>query len=196
MGRPAKYSVDEILDAAADLVATGGPSLATMASIAERIDAPSGSLYHRFKSRDLLVAELWIRTVQESQQGFIEALAIDDLDEAAETACLHVPRWCRNHLAKAQVLILYRRQDLVERWPEELGDRLATLNTGLISALDDYTRRRYGRRSRRARRAVDFALLDIPYASVRPYLHVGEAPPSYVDELVRRACVCVLDTPP
>lgn len=182
------------MDAAAELMAEGGPAMATVAAIGARLKAPSGSVYHRFASRDLLVAELWVRLVREAQAGFVEALAASDLDEAAEGACLHVPRWSRRNLAKAQVLLLYRRSDLVERWPDELGEELRTLNDGVSAALRSYTRRRFGTTSVRARRTVTFALVDVPFAGIRSYLHAGEPPPSHVDELVLRTCRCILST--
>ncbi len=192
MGRPAKYSADEILDATAHLVAEGGPGLATVSAIAGQLQAPSGSIYHRFPSRDLLVAHLWIRTVRESQEGFVAALEIDDVEEAADAASLHIPQWSRANLDKAQVLVLHRRADLVEQWPDELGEELATLNTGIAAALDAYTRRRFGSANKRMRRAVAFALIDVPYAAVRRYLHAGEPPPRDVDDLIRRTCACIM----
>ncbi len=192
MGRPAKYSANDILDSTAQLIADGGPALATVAAIAAQLEAPSGSIYHRFPSRDLIMANLWIRTTREAQQGFIEALQIEDIDEAAEAASLHVTRWSRKNLAKAQVLLLYRREDLVEIWPDELGDQLTTLNEGMATALKAYTRRRFGTTNRTARLCVVFALVDVPYGAVRRYLHAGEVPPPEVDGLIRTACRCIL----
>ena len=192
MGRPAKYSSDEILDTTARLVAEGGPALATIAAIAGQMAAPSGSIYHRFASRDLLLAHLWIRTIREAQEGFIAALDMDDVEEAATAACLHIPRWSRENLAKAQVLLLYRREDLIELWPEELGDELATLNTAALAALTAYTKRRFGSAAKKYRLAVSFALVDVPYAAVRRYLHAGDPPPPEVDPLVLQAATCIL----
>jgi len=178
VGRPAKYSTGEILDTTARLVAEGGPGLATIAAIAGQLKAPSGSIYHRFASRDLLLAHLWVRTVREAQEGFVAALRIDDVEEAAVAAALHIPRWSRAHLDQAQVLLLYRREDLVERWPDELGHELTTLNDGVTKALTAYTRRRFGSANQRTRQAVSFALVDVPYAGGRPgpsgmYLRLG-----------------------
>ena len=82
MGRPSKFDSEQMLDAAAGLVARGGPSRATVAAIAEKLEAPSGSIYHRFESRDLLLARLWIRTVRRAQEGFAAALDGPDLAEA------------------------------------------------------------------------------------------------------------------
>lgn len=192
MGRPPKFDRGDILDTATELVAEGGPGMATVAAIGARLKAPSGSVYHRFASRDLLVAELWIQLVRQAQEGFIEALEIEDVDEAAERACLHIPRWSRQNLAKAQVLLLYRRSDLVERWPDELGPELETLNDGVTAAMTSYARRRYGSASAQTRRTVAFALVDVPFAGIRTYLHAGARPPKHVDELVLRTCRCIL----
>ena len=132
------------MDAAMRLVAEGGPSAATVAGIAGALGAPVGSIYHRFKSRNLLLARLWIRTVKRFQVGFLRALEADDLDEAALGAALYNVEWTRRHVDEARVLLLYRREDLAERWPEELGEELAALNTDVERAVRDHALRRYG----------------------------------------------------
>lgn len=192
MARPAKFSGDDILDTAVRLVASGGPGVATVAAISSELGAPTGSIYHRFESRDLLLAQVWIRIVREAQAGFVAALAADDVEQAGFAAALHIPRWCRAHLDSARVLLLYRREDLVGRWPEELGAELATLNDSVDEALRSYTARRFGHGRVEARRAVGFALVDVPYGAVRRYLVAGQVPPPAVDELVRRTCACIL----
>jgi hypothetical protein len=60
MPRPAKFTPDAILKAASEIVATRGPGATTMGEIAAKIGAPSGSLYHRFQSRDELLGRLWL----------------------------------------------------------------------------------------------------------------------------------------
>src|SRR5260370_532237 len=162
MARPAKFSGEDFLDTAVRLVAGRGPGAATMAAISSELGAPTGSLYHRFESRDLLLAQAWVRTVREAQTGFVAALGHDDVEQAGFDAALHIPRWCRAHLDGARVLLLYRREDLVERWPEELGAELATLNDSVDDALGSYTARRFGHSRADARRSVVFALVDVP----------------------------------
>jgi AcrR family transcriptional regulator len=192
VGRPAKFDSDQILDAAALLVAEAGPSQATMSGIAARLGAPSGSIYHRFESKDLLLARLWIRTVRRAQEGFVAALDIDDLDKAGLNAALHIPRWSRRHLADASVLLLYRREDLAEHWPDELGAELSTLNSPLERAVREFTRRLLGQVTAAGLQTVTFALVDVPYAACRRYLLAGKPPPPIVDELVQRTCRCTL----
>lgn len=192
MARPAKFTEDQLLDAALGLVAAGGPGAATIAAIAAAVNAPVGSLYHRFRSRELLLARLWIRTVRRFQQGFVTALTGEDVDAAAIGAALHAVRWARDHLDEARVLLLHRRQDLAARWPEELGDELARLNDGVEAAVREHARRRYGSADEADLQRLAFALADLPYAAMRRYLADGQPPPTSVDELVETTCRCVL----
>jgi AcrR family transcriptional regulator len=191
MGRPARFPADVVLDGAARLLAAGGPAAATTAAVARAIGAPSGSVYHRFASRDLLLARLWVRTVGRFQAVFLAALADPDLDRAAVGAALAVPGWCRAHPDEARVLLLHRRDDLVGRWPVELDAELAGLNDGLAGALRAHAERRYGADPAGLAR-VTFALVDVPYAAVRRHLAAGVAPPPEVDGLVGEAVAALL----
>ena len=191
MGRRPKFTAEQVLDAAADIVASAGPGAATVATISERLGATSGSIYHRFASRDLILAHLWIRTVRRAQDGFLNVLSGGSIDAAVQAA-LHVPRWSRDHLPQARILVLYRREDLAARWPDELGAELAQLNDGLLGALCDFTHRRYGQVTGEGLEAVTFALIDVPYAAVRRHLIAGTAPPRMVDDLVQRVVAEVL----
>jgi AcrR family transcriptional regulator len=192
VGRPAKFDIDRILDAAALIVAEAGLSQTTVAGIAELLGAPSGSIYHRFESKDLLLAQLWIRTVRRAQEGFIAALSVDQLDEAALNAALHIPRWSRRHLSDASVLLLYRREDLAERWPDELGAELSTLNGRIERAIREFAHRLFGQVTAADLQKVTFSLVDVPYAACRRYLLAGKSPPPIVDELVEQTCKCIL----
>ena len=57
MPRPAIFTLDELLDAAAALLAADGPSAVTMSAVARAAGAPSGSMYHRFPTRAALCGE-------------------------------------------------------------------------------------------------------------------------------------------
>ncbi|MQY09580.1 TetR/AcrR family transcriptional regulator [Actinomadura macrotermitis] len=184
MGRPAKFDTDQILDAALAIVAEAGPASATMGAVAARAGAPTGSVYHRFGSRDLLLAALWLRCVRLFQEGFLAALAAGD----AEAAALHTPRWCREHPAEAAVLLLHRREDLLARWPDELGDDLASVNSRVGAALHAFA-------TERPELDLDrliFALVDVPYGAVHRHLVERRSPPPTVDDLVLAACRAVL----
>ncbi|MBC6463574.1 TetR/AcrR family transcriptional regulator [Actinomadura sp. HBU206391] len=183
MGRPAKFSEDQILDAALAITVESGPGAATMAAIAARLGGPVGSLYHRFGSRDLLLATLWVRCVRRFQEGFVAAVTAGDVEAAA----LHTPAWCRRHPAEAAVLLLYRREELAAGWPAELGAGLGDLNARASAELKALATARglgYER--------LVFALVDVPYGAVRRYLTRREPPPPSVDELITATCRAVL----
>src|SRR5258705_11938151 len=75
MPRPALFTVDELLDAAAALLAADGPAAVTMSAVARAANAPSGSMYHRFPAPAALCGELWIRTAGRFPTGVRAALA-------------------------------------------------------------------------------------------------------------------------
>ncbi|MGH2739090.1 MAG: TetR/AcrR family transcriptional regulator [Actinomycetota bacterium] len=188
MGRPARYSTDQILDAALAVAAREGADDVTVTAVAQELHAPSGSIYYRFRSRDLLLATLWLRTVEAFQDGYLDALALPDPAEAARAAAGHVVRWVRGHPAEAKLLMLYRREDLVEGpWPDEVRDRARTLNDRAAAGLRDL-RSRLGRVSEGRFR---FAL-DVPYASVRRFITEDVDPPPEVERLVAEAVGAIL----
>jgi hypothetical protein len=95
-------------------------------------------------------------------------------------------------LDEARVMLLHRREDLAERWPDELGSELATLNTAIVEAVEGFVRRRFGTVTKANMATATFALLDVPYAAVRRYLLTGVPPPRAVDRLVVATCRCLL----
>jgi AcrR family transcriptional regulator len=194
VGRPARFPAELILDGALRVIAANGPSAATAAAVAAELGAPSGSIYHRFPTRDLLLARLWVRTVARFQEVFLAALTTGahGPDRAAGDAAASVPRWCREHLDEARVLLLHRRADLVGRWPVELDAELDSANTALTGALTGHAERRFGRAGRAELERVTFALVDVPHAAVRRHLAAGRPPPPEVDDLVREAASALL----
>lgn len=195
MGRKPQYSDDDFLDAALELVAAGGPRAATAVAIARQVGAPSGSVYHRFASTDLILARLWIRTIKRFQAGFIEALANPDATLGARLAAQHLLNFSRDSENETRLMLLHRREDLAARWPDELGGELATLNDGVEAAIRDYTVRRFGRATSRRLNLVAFAVVDLPYAAVRRYLVRAKVPPRTMDAVVLRAGEALLCDP-
>ena len=194
MARPAKFTDDEILDAALRQVTDGAG--ATVAGIAAAVGAPTGSIYHRFPSRDVLVARLWLRTVAGFQDGLVAVLAEQDPADAGRHAVRYFLEWTRDHPVEAQLLLLHRRDDLLaDGWPDVVRERAAAVAEQFDDALRDYTRRRLGSLSQDAQRRAAFAVVDIPFAAVRRHLAAGEAPPPMLDDLVVRAHDAVLEGP-
>lgn len=182
------FTDDEILDGALRRLTVDGGTGATVAAIAAEVGAPTGSIYHRFPSRDVLLARLWLRTVAQFQDELLAVLSDPDPVAAGRAGVRFFLRWCREHLAEAQLLLLHRREDLLAQgWPPEVRDQAAAIAEQLDDGMRMFTRRRLGALGPAEQRRAAFALVDIPFAAVRRHLNRGESPPEMLDALVVRA---------
>lgn len=178
----ARFDKADFFRAARALVARAGPPAVTVAAVTGRLKAPTGSFYHRFASRDTLLAELWLATVLDFQRGFVAAIDADD----GLAAALHAPRWARGHLEEARLLLLYHRDDFVHgAWPRTLKQGVARQARRIDACVARFARRAFGGRRADHIRRAQFVLVDAPLAAVRRHLQKGEAPPPLVDELIR-----------
>src|SRR3954451_7206146 len=132
MPRPARFTHDELLDAAAALLAADGPSAVTMSAVARAARAPSGSMYHRFPSRAALCGELWIRTEERFNAGMNAALATSqDPQERCVAAARFTVQWCRDHPVEAQVLLTGADALAAAAWPDDMTTRRKRLHRTL-----------------------------------------------------------------
>jgi AcrR family transcriptional regulator len=189
MGHPA-FDDSDFLGAALALAAEHGPAAVTVAAISARLKSPTGSFYHRFASRDALLAELWFNTVLKFQEGIETALNADDGLRAA----LHTPFWARRHLDEARLLLLYHREDFVQGdWPRTLLDKLAEQGRRGEARLRKLARDTFGRAGPGEIRRARFVLSEVPVAAVRQHLIRREPPPKIVDELIRTTWHAVIE---
>jgi AcrR family transcriptional regulator len=178
MPRPARFTLDGLLDAAAALLAADGPAAVTMSAVARAAAAPSGSMYHRFPTRAALCGELWIRTEERFHAGVSAALATS---EEPQTRCVAAARftvqWCRDHPVEAQVLLTGADALGAAEWPDDLTSRRKrmhrTLRRTLAKMPADLDR-------------VNAAVIDIPYAVVRRHLIARTAIPATADAIVEQ----------
>ena len=194
MSRPAKFTAEAILDTSLALVSEHGPSALTITAVAERLGAPSGSIYHRFSGRDVLAAALWLRSLRRFQAGFLSALHDPDPLRAARRAAMHVVRWSRGHPSEARLLFLHRSEDLAHTsWPQDLRDENAALQKQLESAIGGLCRSLAAPAPKSdIHRRVRFAVVDIPYAAVRQSLAAGGRPHPSLDGLAEEAVTALL----
>lgn len=189
MAHPA-FDNSDFLAAALALAAEHGPSAVTVAAISARLKAPTGSFYHRFASRDALLAQLWFDTVVGFQEGIEAALDASDGLRAA----LHTPAWVREHLDEGRLLLLYHRDDFVHGdWPQALRDGLAEQGRRGEARLRKFARETFGRAGPNEIRRAQFVLAEVPVAAVRQYLIRRERPPKIVDELISTTWHAVVD---
>ena len=181
MGR-AKFGEADFKDAALAIAAERGPLAVTVGSITERLKAPTGSFYHRFASRDVLLGELWLQTVLDFQQGITAALDAGN----GLAAALHTPAWVREHLDEGRLLLLYHRDDFVQGgWPPSLRDGVAAQTERMETGFARFARLVFGRAGPDELRRAQFLLAEMPVGLVRQHLHRRELPPPIVDELIR-----------
>lgn len=193
MARPSAFTHEQITAAALAIVAERGPAGATIGAIAKRLGAPTGSIYHRYPSRAVLLADLWLTTVEAFQRGLIAALRGRDVVEAGIDAALYTGRWVRVHRLEAQLLLRHRREDLVgDEWPEDVRKRAETVGVELQRAVREYARRRYGRDSDVSLRRIWFAVMDVPYGAIKRYIDAGRTLPPQLDEMIELAASAVL----
>jgi AcrR family transcriptional regulator len=196
MPRPQIHLTDTILDATRQLLLRDGSRSATIEAIGEASGAPTGSIYHRFGSRDELVARLWIRAVYRSQASFVAALEASDAKEAALAASMSILSFCEEYPADAKLLVSFRREDLIGRAPEgALAEELAELNRPVERAVVDLARRLYGRRTQAALDRTLLATFDLPYGAVRRHLISGAPFPPQLRADLARAVTAVIDEP-
>ncbi|MGH9025619.1 MAG: TetR/AcrR family transcriptional regulator [Acidimicrobiia bacterium] len=193
MARPAQFSTAAILDAARARVVEDGPGATTIAAIAAEVGAPTGSLYHRFPSRDVLLATLWLDTVERFQAGYLAAISEPDVRAAVRRARTFFFSWCREHLTEARLLLLHRREDLLRGdWPPEVRDRAAAVTRDFDAGLRAFARRAFGSTDDVALRRARFAVVDLLFAGARGYLAAGTPPPPDVEALVQEAADAVM----
>jgi AcrR family transcriptional regulator len=188
MGHP-KFSQEDFFAAALAIIAERGLPAVTVASISARLKSPTGSFYHRFASRDVLLGELWLRAVLDFQTGVGKALDAGD----GLAAALHTPAWARKHLDKARLLLLYDRSDFVQGdWPEELRGRVAEMARRMEAGSRRRARVIFGKEGREEQRLAQFLISELPVAVVRQHLTRGEKPPPLVDQLIRTTYAAVV----
>jgi AcrR family transcriptional regulator len=176
MPRPALFTLDGLLDAAAALLAADGPSAVTMSAVARAAGAPSGSMYHRFPTRAALCGELWLRTDERFHAGVTAALATSaDPQGRCVAAARFTVQWCREHPVEAQVLLVGADALGAADWPDELISRRKRLHRALRRTLA-------GMPADPDR--VNAAVIDIPYAVVRRHLMARHAIPPSADAIV------------
>jgi AcrR family transcriptional regulator len=177
----ALFDNGSFLAAARALACERGPAAVTVDSVTQRLNAPKGSFYYRFGSRDALLGELWLATALRFQQGFVAAIEAGD----GLAAALHTPAWARQHFDDARLLMIYSRHDFVHGdWPPELKDGVAEQAKNFMACVQKFARDEFVRAGASELRRASFVLVEVPLAAVKHHLQRGERPPMLVDELI------------
>jgi AcrR family transcriptional regulator len=197
MGRKPRFAREDILAAALELAAAAGPSSVTVAGLAEAVGAPTGSLYHRFESREQVLAELWMQVVEAFQRELVASLEVATTAKDAARIAVELVAWTRAHPNEARLLALHHRRDFVEgSWPSGLTSRARALEPALGTALRGFAKRAFGHADAGTMLRVRFALVDAPLAAVKPFIVAGKSPPRAGDSLVADVTLAALASSP
>lgn len=185
----AKFTTDGILDAAAEEVRNHG-SAVRIASIAARVGAPTGSIYHRFGSREELLVHLWLRSVRRFHEVYLAAGRSEDPEKALLGMAESVVTFTRDHPQDAASMALFRQKRLVENTPDSCREAVAHINDEIHERLSELAQLRYGRVTEKRRQLVRIAAADGPYGFVRPYL--WDSVPEWLPAVVVASSTAVL----
>lgn len=193
MGRPPRYAHAQILDGAKRVSAEIGPQKLTIAAVAARTGVPVGSIYHRYASRDEILAAVWLDLIEEFQEHFLAALVAEDPVRAGLAAVRYACSWIGRHPREARLLLLHRREDFAsDRWPAAYRRRAAGLAQRATANVGAYAARLIGRGGAEELRLVRFALVDLPTAALRADVEAGVPPSKTMQQMLLRTCAYVL----
>ena len=131
MAPPRKHDTDTILDAARTLALRDGPRAVSVAAIARESGAPVGTLYHRFKSRDDILAAAWLRALHRFHERWLAAERHQDPVEAGVAMARSVVAFSRDHPDDARLLIELRRRDLVDAAQQDVDNLNAPVHDSI-----------------------------------------------------------------
>lgn len=190
MGRPARFTEQDLIAATSRVSARLGPARTTIALIAAEAHAPVGSVYHRYPSKGALLAEAWIAAAEGFGAQFQSILGgARTVDEAIEAA-LVTPRFARADHAGGVLLFAHRRDDFLDEAPEESRARAAQQTSDVLHTISDAAKRLLPR-DPRGRDKLSIALIGIPYGAVRMFLPHA-VPPKELDPTIRAAALAAI----
>ena len=142
-----------------------------------------GSLYHRFGSREGLLAQTWLDAVRAFQNWFLTAIESEN-EDAGECAALATPRFCRAESERAVILACCRRSEFFsDEVSSSMKAEIRNVNEKAIAAV-----RSYANRTGYSLLACRLGLVAFPLGAVRLYLPDRPVPrkvDTYVAEAFR-----------
>ena len=192
LGRPRTYDDRALFDAAKAVLRERGLRGLDVRAVCEAAGVPSGVVYHRFPSREALLAETWLVTVAGFQEAFLAVLAEGDLVRTAT----FVVGWARAHADDAGLLMVHRVEDFIGKGDTERSKRATDLRRRLSLGFARAAKRAFPKLG--APEATDrlvFAVVRIPEAAVRSYLVRGATIPASAELLVRDALRGIVGAP-
>lgn len=163
MGRLSTVDDGEVFAAVASGLTSEG--VVSLQGILSETGVSVGSLYHRYGSREGLLAQVWLDAVSAFQEQFLCALTSGKPD-AGEQAALATPRFCRKERDRALVLICCRRSEFLnDKTPIETRERMEAINSPAKDAVKAFAKTKGVKLD-----AARMALIGFPLGAVKLYL--------------------------
>jgi len=186
MGRPSSFLDETVFAAVANCLVEQGE--VRLQAVTVTAGVSTGSIYHRFGSREGLMAAAWLDAIEAFQERFLAALEAGSR-EAGLAAALATPAFCRDEAARALILTSGRRAEMMsDKAPPEMQARLDQLNGKTRDGLESFALEQ-----RLPLERVRLALIGIPLGAVRLYLP-EKAVPESVDAHISAAVGALLAT--
>jgi len=197
MARPRLHSLDDLLDVAERLVTSGDPAGLTLRGLATSAGASNGTIYHAFRSKEELLARLWLRATE--RLGAIMEESVDSAaegDDAVVAVALSPSVLVRRHPASAQLFFAQRSDQLFSAdLAPEIVDALAEQHKRFLELLIALARGVWDRTDRIAVEAVAACVVDIPGGLLRRRLLDGHGADAATERRIETAVRAVLGVP-
>ena len=179
MGRVSTIRDQDVFGAIGDHMAVHGSI--TLQDIVTTTGVSIGSLYHRYDTREELLAKAWIDAVQAFQARFLAALE-SNAPDAGMRAAMVTPQFCRDEIKRAKILVCCRREELLSSSiSDEISKQIRSINKASTNSLT-----RFAKNHRYSIEACKLGLIGYPLGAVRLYLPKQKVP-EMLDEFVGRA---------
>lgn len=185
MPRKSTFSDEQIFEPIArEMAAEGQLSIETLV---QSTGVSTGSLYHRYGSREGILGEAWLDAVGVFQERFLAALQ-SGLETAGRDAACTTPEFCRSNRHRALILMACRQTDFLgPKTPETLRKLAKAANVEVFEAIQSFADERGVSVEK-----CHLALIGFPLGAVKLYLP-NRAVPLAVDDAIRAAYAVTID---
>ena len=180
MVRLAKYNEDSFIDSAIQIAAQCGIGAVSMASIASQAGAPVGSLYHRFDSRNAVLARAWLKVRADFRAQVSCHWTRGDTWLAVEA----LVQWCRNKPVYARFMLQSDDAPDFGDLPAQLRAELEADQAELDAAFTRCVQSLPARVDNPVH-VLRFILIGAPVAIVKPFLSQDLPIPPSIDAILR-----------
>jgi AcrR family transcriptional regulator len=204
VARPRLHPLDDLLDIAERLVTSGDPAGLTLRGLAASAGASNGTIYHAFRSKEELLARLWLRAT--ARLGAVMEEAVRSAGdgrvggEAGREAVVAVAAspvvLARTHPASAQLFFAQRSDQLFssDLAPAILAE-LETVQKRFVGLLTFLAEAVWQRSDHIAVEAIAACVVDVPGGLLRRRLLEGRTVDSATERRIEKAVRAILSEP-